>query len=139
MTDELKPCAHCLGGAVMKKEPGCGGMAERPAYFWVECVRCGLSSRRYSDYLVNPKAEAIAAWNRRSAPAVTDEMDISRCSQTTQALIRMLIERDRRGLAKYGQTLDRDDLTHAEWLQHMAEEMLDGAGYALAAIRTTSA
>lgn len=55
-------------------------------------------------------------------------VDISKCSQTTQSLICMLIDRDRLGRAKYGKTLDRTDLTHAEWLQHMAEEMLDGAG-----------
>lgn len=57
-------------------------------------------------------------------------------SATTQALIDLLIERDRSGLAKYGTTLDRTDLTRDEWLQHMAEELLDGAGYALAAKRT---
>lgn len=61
---------------------------------------------------------------------------IPHCSATTQALIRMLIERDERGRKKYGATLDRDDLSHNEWLQHMAEELLDGAGYALAAMRT---
>lgn len=48
---------------------------------------------------------------------------------------RQLIERDQAGRKKYGTTLDRDDLTLAEWLQHMAEELLDGAGYALAAKR----
>lgn len=61
---------------------------------------------------------------------------IQQCSATTQALIAMLIERDERGRQKYGATLDRTDLTHEQWLQHMAEELLDGAGYALAAIRT---
>lgn len=57
-------------------------------------------------------------------------------SSTTQALIALLIKRDQAGRAKYGTSLDRTDLSHAAWLQHMAEELLDGAGYALAAIRT---
>lgn len=48
---------------------------------------------------------------------------------------RQLIERDRRGRTKYGTSLDRTDLSISEWLQHMAEELLDGAGYALAAKR----
>lgn len=48
---------------------------------------------------------------------------------------RQLIERDRRGRAKYGTSLDRTDLSISDWLQHMAEELLDGAGYALAAKR----
>lgn len=56
-------------------------------------------------------------------------------SNTTQALIELLTARDAAGLKKYGTTLDRGDLTHAEWLQHMAEELLDAAGYALAAKR----
>lgn len=57
-------------------------------------------------------------------------------SATTQRLIDLLIERDQAGLAKYGTTLDRTDLSHTEWLQHMTEEALDAAGYAQAAIRT---
>lgn len=57
-------------------------------------------------------------------------------SATTQKLIDMLIERDQLGRAKYGTTLDRTDLTLDQWLQHQVEELLDGAGYALAAMRT---
>lgn len=59
-------------------------------------------------------------------------------SNTTQKLIDLLVARDRTGRAKYGTTLDRDDLAFNDWLQHMAEELLDGAGYALAAKRTGS-
>jgi hypothetical protein len=33
------------------------------------------------------------------------------------------------GLRKYGVTLDRTDLTAAEWLQHLYEELLDAACY----------
>ena len=52
-------------------------------------------------------------------------------SEVTQ----QLIARDAAGRQKYGTTLDRTDLTTGDWLQHMAEELLDGAGYALAAKR----
>lgn len=69
---------------------------------------------------------AINYW-RRPVPQV---------SATTQRLIDLLIERDQAGLAKYGTSLDRTDLSHVEWLQHMTEEALDAAGYAQAAIRT---
>jgi hypothetical protein len=57
-------------------------------------------------------------------------------SDTTRSLIALLVQRDQHGRAKYGTTLDRTDLTLSEWLQHMTEELLDGAGYALAAKRT---
>src|SRR5690606_33768775 len=56
-------------------------------------------------------------------------------SATTATLIAQIIERDTHGKAKYGTTLDRTDLSLADWLQHQAEELADGAGYALAAKR----
>lgn len=56
-------------------------------------------------------------------------------SQITQQLIDQLVSRDAHGRSKYGVTLDRTDLTAPDWLQHMAEELMDGAGYALAAKR----
>lgn len=90
--------------------------------------------------------EAMKVRNERAEKAEAERdalaekvKDIDQCSATTQALIAMLIERDQLGRQKYGATLDRTDLTHEQWLQHMAEEMLDGAGYALAAIRTNAA
>lgn len=52
-------------------------------------------------------------------------------SEVTQALI----ARDAAGRKKYGTSLDRTDLSATDWLQHMSEELLDGAGYALAAKR----
>jgi hypothetical protein len=48
---------------------------------------------------------------------------------------RQLIERDIHGRKKYGVSLDRADFNVEDWLQHMAEELMDGAGYALAAKR----
>ncbi|WP_440986266.1 hypothetical protein ACQHIH_21435 (plasmid) [Xanthomonas sontii] len=56
-------------------------------------------------------------------------------SATTQAVIDMLVQRDQAGRATYGATMDRTDLSRAEWLQHLIEELLDGACYAQAAKR----
>lgn len=61
--------------------------------------------------------------------------DVSGCSEVTAALIGQLLVRDSHGREKYGTTLDRTDLSLADWLQHQAEELMDGAGYALAAKR----
>lgn len=60
-------------------------------------------------------------------------------SKITQALVSQLYERDAHGREKYGVTLERDDLSLSDWLQHMAEELMDGAGYALAAKRENNA
>lgn len=40
-----------------------------------------------------------------------------------------LKSRSERGIGKYGVTLDRDDLSQREWLQHAYEEALDLANY----------
>lgn len=42
-------------------------------------------------------------------------------------LLFMLEARQSMGNKKYGHSIDRDDLTREEWLQHLLEEMLDGA------------
>lgn len=61
--------------------------------------------------------------------------EVSGCSGVTAALIGQLLVRDSHGREKYGTTLDRTDLSLVDWLQHQAEELMDGAGYALAAKR----
>ena len=53
----------------------------------------------------------------------------------TEHICEMLRERSARGLAKYGTTIDRGDLSRAEWLQHLLEELLDAAQYVEAAKR----
>lgn len=50
-------------------------------------------------------------------------------SAITQRIVSELQERDKKGRAKYGTTLDRTDLTRLEWLQHAKEESLDLACY----------
>ena len=41
----------------------------------------------------------------------------------------LLDARHAAGLAKYGTTVDRTDLTPDQWAQHALEELLDGAAY----------
>lgn len=45
-----------------------------------------------------------------------------------------LLRRSHVGIAKYGVTLDRTDLTLRDWLQHAYEETLDQANYLKRAI-----
>lgn len=40
-----------------------------------------------------------------------------------------LLRRSQFGIAKYGTTLDRTDLSLRDWLQHAYEECLDQANY----------
>ena len=46
-----------------------------------------------------------------------------------QSVIMDLKIREERGLATYGTTMDRKDLSKQEWLQHAYEEALDLAQY----------
>lgn len=45
------------------------------------------------------------------------------------AVIADLRRREQKGLETYGTTMDRNDLTQAEWLNHLYEEVLDSAVY----------
>lgn len=47
----------------------------------------------------------------------------------TESLVEQIRERAALGIRKYGVSLDRSDLSVMDWLQHLQEEMLDGAGY----------
>ena len=59
---------------------------------------------------------------------MTDTIELPKCS-IASSIIKQIKERADVGLNKYGVTLDRDDLTQEEWIQHAIEEALDFAGY----------
>ena len=46
-------------------------------------------------------------------------------SQVTEQVINDIKQREQKGLETYGTTMDRDDLTQDQWLQHAYEESLD--------------
>ena len=46
-----------------------------------------------------------------------------------EAIKHELTVRSRRGQVKYGKTLAENELSAIEWLQHLKEELLDGACY----------
>lgn len=46
-------------------------------------------------------------------------------SKTLERVIKQLEERERRGVSKYGTTVDRQDLEEWQWAQHAKEEAMD--------------
>lgn len=62
---------------------------------------------------------------------VAEEFD---CYSNSEAIVEQLrydlYTRAKIGLAKYGVTLDRTDLSKADWFQHLKEELLDACNYA---------
>ena len=45
------------------------------------------------------------------------------------AVIRKMYNRSQVGIRKYGTTMDRGDLSYAEWLTHLQEELMDSIIY----------
>jgi hypothetical protein len=54
-------------------------------------------------------------------------------SSITTQIVGDLVRRDEAGQAKYGTSMDRKDLSLADWLQHNYEELLDACQYNRAA------
>ena len=50
-------------------------------------------------------------------------------SKIEDEVCRKIQQRAEVGLAKYGVSLERTDLTKLEWLIHLQEELMDAAGY----------
>ena len=49
--------------------------------------------------------------------------------QIIKKVVDKLTSRSEIGIQKYGTTLDRDDLTLLDWLNHLQEELMDACGY----------
>lgn len=50
-------------------------------------------------------------------------------SKLLKQLISEFEMREQRGFQKYGTTMDREDLSLQEWMQHFKEELMDGLLY----------
>jgi len=50
-------------------------------------------------------------------------------SHNALAVANLILARDAAGQAKYGTTMDRQDLKPHAWIDHMIEEMADGIQY----------
>lgn len=53
-----------------------------------------------------------------------------KCNDTVvEQVVDEFRERSKFGEKKYGTTLDRDDLSFEEWIQHLKEELMDALVY----------
>ena len=46
-----------------------------------------------------------------------------------EKVIKLFRKRSKRGIEKYGVTLEHNDLSNVEWLQHLQDELMDAALY----------
>lgn len=56
-------------------------------------------------------------------------------TDTEQAVIADILERQRKGILKYGKTVAQSRIALRAWLQHLYEELLDAAIYVKRAIQ----
>lgn len=56
-------------------------------------------------------------------------MDMEMKDKVVEAVRKDLLDRSTVGIKKYNTTLDRDDLTLRDWLEHAYHECLDQANY----------
>ena len=49
--------------------------------------------------------------------------------ENVENVVSQLRAREERGLSKYGVNTERTDLSTLEWLQHLQEDLMDGAVY----------
>lgn len=62
---------------------------------------------------------------------ITDNsiIDTNQLDSIVGSVVKQYIERSEIGKMKYGTTMDRDDLSMKEWIQHMQEELMDATLY----------
>jgi len=54
---------------------------------------------------------------------------MERQDSIVEEVIDLFRKRSEEGRKKYGVTLDRDDLSESEWIQHLQEELMDAILY----------
>lgn len=59
----------------------------------------------------------------------SDNKPIKYASDLLNEVIMDMIMREKKGLSQYNHTMDRNDLSQKEWIQHAYEEALDLALY----------
>jgi hypothetical protein len=66
-------------------------------------------------------------------PTITIESPVQSPVQSPDSIVQSIIQKFQQrsavGMNKYGTTLDRNDLTPSEWIQHAQEELMDGILY----------
>ena len=68
-------------------------------------------------------------WGEVVARMKAKEARMKDPDSNVKKVVAQLHEREGRGYEKYGVNTDRTDLSTLEWLQHLKEELMDGAVY----------
>lgn len=86
---------------------------------------------------IEPPDDLLGEWGDDELPAAVAPESAeqpAKIDTVVEAVRADLLKRSQVGIAKYGVTLDREDLSLRDWLQHAYEETLDQANYLKRAI-----
>jgi hypothetical protein len=79
----------------------------------------------FSDILV----KEVDDQNETVVETESKVIDLSQTDSVVSSVVQSFLQRAEFGLKKYGKTMDRDDLTVLQWIQHAQEEHMDAILY----------
>jgi hypothetical protein len=65
----------------------------------------------------------------KQCPKCYEFIKLEQEDKIVDAVIGKFIQRSEVGIKKYGTTLNRDDLSHLQWITHLQEELMDAILY----------
>ena len=89
---------------------------------------CDCSLRRVTQICIITKKNFVL-WRKKGCVRWQPCELSTQMSKIEDEVCEEIQSRAKRGLNKYGVTMERDDLNVHEWLQHLLEELLDAAVY----------
>jgi hypothetical protein len=65
----------------------------------------------------------------KQCPKCYEFIKLEQEDKIVDAVIGKFMQRSEVGIKKYGTTLNRDDLSHLQWITHLQEELMDAILY----------
>lgn len=74
---------------------------------------------------LDEKGISISYWSGKEKDTMSQWIEAQVKDSVVQSVINKFKQRSEVGIAKYNTTLDREDLTDKEWINHAQEEAMD--------------
>jgi len=91
-------------------------------------LRVNFTDSMVQDFIEDPTPAPTPTPTPTPAPASNPVVELTN-DTVVNTVIQSFILRSNLGFKKYGQTMDRTDLTPQEWANHMQEELMDAILY----------
>jgi len=95
----------------------------------VKCVENGKDNEGVKGGENGENGENEKTIQPQQDPCNNKVIDLSQTDSVVTSVVQSFLQRAEFGLNKYGKTMDRDDLTMLQWIQHAQEEHMDAILY----------